>query len=148
MKVAHILTYKSCCQVLHSSIRYKISSFLDNFVHFFIGFGHFFTGLDNFVHFFIRFSHFFMGLDNFVHFFIGFGHFFTGLDNFVHFFIGFGYFFTSLDNFVHFFFVLGHSSLSTFFFISGQLCPLFYQVWTILSNFLSGLVTFLWVWTI
>src|SRR3954466_8493911 len=114
MKVARILTYKSCRQVLHSSIRYKISSFLDNFVHFF----HFFFILDNFVHFFIGFGHFFTCCDNFVHFFSFlviyfcplFFHFWTtlstflsGLDNFVQFFIGFGHF------------VLGHLSLSTFF---------------------------------
>ena len=101
MKVVRILTYKSCHQVLRSSIRYKISSFLDNFVHFFL-------------------------LDNFVHFFIGFGHFlqvWTILSNFFRSwsFISI-HFFSFLDNFVHFFFYF----------------------WTILSTFLSGLVTFLW----
>src|SRR5436190_688326 len=113
MKVAHILTYKSCRQVLHSSIRYKISSFLDNFVQFFIWFGHFFTGLDNFVHFFSFLVIHLCPL--FFHFWTTLSTFLSGLDNFVQFFIGFGYFFTGLDNFVHF-----------FSFLVIHLCPLFF----------------------
>src|SRR4051812_16967619 len=104
MKVVHILIYKSCRQVLHSSIRYKISST-------------FLSGLVTFLQVWTILSNFLSGLVTFLRVWTILSTFLSGLVTFLWFWTILSTFFRSWS------FISIH-----FFFISGQLCPLFYRV--------------------